>query len=145
MTNCIQGRAWFAGLTFVLTFHLLKSYAQDRNKTNAIFSVSICNSYLSSFRYGSPICLVSTLPVLRYVIRLSFSSAPITIRMISFFIYYDKYSPWLSTIQLVKTRNISVNMLFIVDHCIRLRRTKELVNSRSHISQTQTISPVYLF
>ena len=43
---------------------------------HAIFCVSNCNAYLNSFRYSSPICSVSNLPVLRYVIRLSFYSGP---------------------------------------------------------------------
>ena len=42
----------------------------------AIFFVSYCIADLNSFRYGSPRCSVSTIPVLRHAIRHSFSFAP---------------------------------------------------------------------
>ena len=38
-----------------------------------------------------------------------------------------------------------VHTLFIVDHCIRLRSTMEIVKDRYHINQTQANSTVYIF
>ena len=40
---------------------------------------------------------------------------------------------------------ICVHKLFIVDHSIRLRNTRAIVKDRSHIIQTQSMTPVYFF
>ena len=68
-----------------------------QEEDHVIFFVFNCIAYLNSFRYGSPICSISTLALLRHAIRHSFSFALALSLLHSlhhsydlFFTYYDK-------------------------------------------------------
>ena len=116
-----------------------------QEEVHAIFSVSYCIAYLNSFRYGSPICSVSNLPVLRHAIRQFFFGTRSTILMISVFHVLRQIHPMVQHNTIVARPAICVHMPFIVDHSIRLRSTMKIAKDRSHINQTQNISPVYFF
>ena len=112
----------------------------------AIFFVSYCIADLNSFRCGSRRCSVSTIPVLRHSIRHSFSFAPDP--TFAWFLFFNI----LRQIQLMIQHNtvltipsICVHKLFVANHCIRLRNTIAIVKDRSHINQTLSTTPVYIF
>ena len=110
-----------------------------------MLSVSHCIAYLYSFRYGSSRCSVSTKPVLHHVIRHTFSFAPDPPFALFLFLHITTNTTH-GTAQHSSCRPATcVHTLFIVDQCIRLRSTMEIVKDRSHVNQTQTISPVYFF
>ena len=109
----------------------------------AIFSVSYSVTYLNSFRYGSPRCSVSAIPVMRHVIRHSFSYA-LAPPFAKFIFYILRQIQHMVQHNTVLTRpSICVHKLFLVDHSIRLRDIMAIVKDISHMNQTQSITPVY--
>ena len=68
-----------------------------------------------------------------------------TIRVIYLFYISRQIQHMLQHNTVLTRQSICVHKLFVVDHCIRLRNTMAIVKDRSHINQTQSITPVNLF
>ena len=102
-------------------------------------------AYLISFRYGLSDV---QFPPYRYVIMLLdtvFHLHPLHHSRDFFLDILRQMQPMVQHNTFLARPAKCVHTLFIVDHCIRLRSTMNIVKDRSYIKQTQTILPVYFF
>ena len=128
-----------------MTFHLLTSYEQDRRRPCYIFRV-LLHRISRQFQIGfsQMFSFHDTASVPCYSTQF-FICTRSTIRVIHFFYILRQIQHMVQHNTVLTRSSICVHRLFIVDHCIRLRKTMTIVKDRSHINQTQTISPVYIF
>ena len=127
-----------------MTLHLLTSYVHDRKKTLLYF---LCPTV-------SHISTVSdtVLPDVQFPPYRSFAMLFDTVfhlhplhHLRDFFYILRQIQRMVQHNTFLARPSICVHKRFIVDHCIRLRKTMATVKGRSHINQTQSITPVYFF
>ena len=139
-------RNWFARSNFRADISPAHIVCTRQEEDLAISSVSYGIAYLNSFRCGSPICSVSTIPFLRHAIRHSFSFPPAQPFVWLHFLHITKITIHGASQNSSYKTSICVYKPFIVDHCIKLRNTTGNCKRQiAHQSNAVYYARIYVF